>query len=442
MSIENKISKMIDSLPTLEEVEEYSNKNPNKIKKTDETEELVQYCYIECVEEDDEIVKKCRGLIYSKPTDKNPSKLIVPCFEYRDEITEDKLDTVSFDMSTGKFFNCHEGTIIRAFYYNDQWNFSTHKKINGFNSSWANNEITFGKNFMEAVNFENVSSELSQEEKFKIFSSNMDKNSIYFFILCSYENRIVCKNDPTRIYHICTFDKDKNLTFDDDISVTKPEELKFENVSDIKEYVRSIDMTPYKDNNPLKPYIFNTCGIVYFGPEQSPLKILNTKYQELFNVRNNIPNIRYRYIQVRLNSQNYTDFQYLYPEYSDLFEEIEENIYKIAIQYIMPLYKSRYVTKTYPRSARIPKTEYLILTRCHSKYWKNPVSTHGLYEGKKKSLETDDFLDEINELKPHDLNNLIKKFLANSSNISALLIPSENNQENDKKPNRKRLISK
>ena len=71
-------------------------------------------------------------------------------------------------------------------------------------------------------------------------------------------------------------------------------------------------------------------GVIIFAPNNKQYKILNKDYLKFFSVRGNEPSIKYRYLQVRMNSHLINIFLDLYPNMIEKFEDYENVIYSIA----------------------------------------------------------------------------------------------------------------
>ena len=76
----------------------------------------------------------------------------------------------------------------------------------------------------------------------------------------------------------------------------KPKEVYFNNVDEIINYVGENGFERIQ-------------GLIVFTPDKI-FKILNKKYKEFFNVRGNEPSIKYRYLQVRMNSEQLNKLYY------------------------------------------------------------------------------------------------------------------------------------
>jgi len=335
--------------------EELKNQEYIKVTDCDDASNLEVYSYVECDDTKPDIVKSSRGLIYHQ------NELIVKTFDYTPEYTLEEKDKFE-NLLTGNFSNCRffkalEGTMIRLFYYNECWYLSTQKRLNAFHSRWGS-EHSFGQLFIQGLGNEyhtNASlrekiSYTNYDELYKNFLNLLDKERVYvFFIQNSDENRLVIKNGKdTKLYHIGTFyDKCRQFTLDNDIFITRPNEIKFQNLESLYNYINFNESS-------------NNFGIMAFLPDNKQFKILDIKYKNMLNLRGNDPSVLRRYLFVR-NTNEKVDFINLYIDYVDEFKNLEKNIVLLS-KYIHRKYVERFIKKQY---AAVSPAEYQIVRECH-----------------------------------------------------------------------------
>jgi hypothetical protein len=211
-----------------------------------------------------------------------------------------------------KIYESHEGTLIRVFNIDGKWFVSTNRKLNASNSKWAAKRETFGQYFTLAIreiiqefdsNLEEDKQDLSYKEQVEslnqqnmeflknVFDRNLSVENKYLFLLKpSQEERVVCHTCkvPT-IYHVGTFDSEDNEIFDelllDGKKVERPKQRNFQTLQDLKLAMDELD-------------IYSLQGFLIIG-EASTYKILHDEYKKAFDVRGNIPSLRFRYLQLR-----------------------------------------------------------------------------------------------------------------------------------------------
>lgn len=337
---------------------------------------LELYCYSSCDDNESEIIKNCRGIIF------NEDKLILQGFPYISEYNTEYIDKIKMnDIEEYSFYEAYEGTLLRVFYYN-KWYISTHRKLDAFKSKWSCKD-SFGVLFVKSIE------RIYGENTFNKFLDRLDKGKQYMFLLRNNEeNRIVCNGDMKgKVYHVGTF-VNNELTFDEKIGIESPRKLEFKTKEEIKNYIKSQE---YKE----------VPGIMCFGKTRThPLeqfKILHPQYLEYFKVRGNEPSIRFRYLQVRMNKFYNKKLQELYPEYINIFNEYENYILEIA-RVIYNAYINRFIKKLY---VIVPKEQFHIIKECHSWHLKNRETNH---------ISLERVIMSINQQNPTHLNQLIKKY--------------------------------
>lgn len=328
-------------------------------------------------DKDNKIYSYKRGEVYKYYEDeKIPETLICKSFPYTPELLSSDNEMVykfleGVNLNNVKAFKANEGTLIRIF-YSDIWHISTHKKLNAFKSRWGSQD-SFGDLFLNCVDelvkqlhddIRNTypTNKLDYYKKVQWFCEQykMNKNYVYTFLIRNNKkNRIVCKApEKQTFYYTGSFDRDNKLAFvwDDNLMINKPEELKFNTVSELLLYVNNID-----------PHQFTGVILYKFDNDKlQPVKVINPTYMYYFNLRENEPNIVIKYIKMRGNPA-YIDFIKLYDDFEDLFAEVEE-YFKQSIFHISTSYVKRYIKKEY---TVINQSEYIIMQKCHEWHLKN-----------------------------------------------------------------------
>jgi hypothetical protein len=361
------------------------------VKKTDEDGDISLYCYIQCGDDDTDIIKNSRGLVYKGDT------LAVRAYSYTSDYNaDDDVDKISellmsHNPSECSIYDSYEGTLIRVFYLNDKWFVSTHKKLDAYKSKWCSN-ISFGDMFENALK-----SEYECNEKFKNgidagngilsgFLDTLDKSLCYtYLVLNGDDNRIVC-NPPTRptTYFVGCFSADSKRPDMVNSLVPEPPRKQFDCIDDIIGYVRRTD---YKTQQ----------GVIVITPS-TQFKILSKDYSYLFDIRGNEASVKFRYLQLRMDKERREALVFLYPNQSQTFDLYENTLYKIA-KHLKNEYINRYAHKNI---TMIPQSSYRIIKQCHQWHCEDR-------ESNKISIEY--VINIMNELKPAILNKMIREFL-------------------------------
>ena len=390
---ENKGLETVENAHELEFSRENIEKLSKLIKLVDSDTEtgLDLFCYTNCSEKDADIIKQSRGVGFKG------SDLVIKGFSYTYEHNQDYLDQLFENISFNDchFYDSHEGAVIRLFHFSGKWYISTHRKLDAFRSKWASKK-SFGDFFKDALQQQVTVNETLREriglsegddvlEKFKTNVLDTDKQYM-FLLLNDTENRLVSTRDGASggIYHVGTFINGQ-LSMDEDVCIPYPEKHDFKTIDDIYTYVNNVDHK-FKQ------------GVIVFAPNNVQYKIYNNYYQKLLSVRGNEPSIKFRYLQVRMDSENNKTLRELYPEKCDAFDEYENRIYQIAKE-IYKAYVDRFIKKLYVIT---PAEEFNIIKELHSWHLENRVENR---------ISLDRVIQVLNTQTPTNINKMIRRVI-------------------------------
>ena len=272
------------------------------------------------------------------------------------------------------------------------------------------NELKFGEMFKKAIEYEYtregnaIKERIGETENvYESFLNSLDKNLKYIFLTRNtFENRIVCQaleNDT--VYSVGVFKQDHSFSIENDSGIPYPTEHTFSSFDELKTYVHDSGFE-------------KTAGIVIFGENNKQWKLLNHEYQKLFDARGNEPSIKFRYLQVRRDSEKTNMLYFLYPKYADIFDEYENALYQVA-QTINSNYIKRFIKKKY---VTVPKEEYKVMEAAHKWHQENR---------ERNRISINKIIEILNEQPPTNLNTIVRKF---------------NNEKNAKGENTKRPRAK
>lgn len=371
------------------------------IKVVDKNDELDCYCYTNDVCDSQDIspdmkdtILSYRGLV----TDKK-GNTVLKSFPFTPEYNVEDTDNYSHIFNLNKNTNVHvfksyEGCLIRMFYHSNKWYVSTHRKLNAFDSRWGGTKSygTIFKNtlfdyydnnqlFRDKLSKDNTTSSLYGK-----FCNTLNKEKQYMFLLRNtQENRIVCQSpNESRLFHVATIYKGC-IDLKDCIDIPKPEEIPmFNDNNELKEYVDSIDIKV----NP---------GVIVFL-DNIPLKISNSEYMRLKNIRGNESSIKYRYLQLRCDgmTDELKELYSLYPESQADFN-MYESIIEEVINDIHNMYLQKFVFK---ENINIPSHKYKIMRTAHGWF---------IQDRDNRRVTKDVICAIVDELPASVLNSIIKK---------------------------------
>ncbi len=278
-----------------------------------------------------------------------------------------------FDFAKCKFFEAHEGTLVRVFNIDGKWYTSTNRRLDAFNSKWAAKTTTFGLHFAEAVQslidediFEDDEEENMEKKKQNaraylnnMYEANLDKTKKYMFLLePSKEERIVCLTTNPRFFNIGVFDANNKLSLEEDVFfndcvVAKPKHQVF---NDEREMVWALDNVN----------IDQIQGFIAIqseeGREDKHFKLLNGRYKYLFSIRGSTPSIRFRYLELEhmnttinlqkgLNQQTVINTEKMLDDFFQLYNfnpsSIRNYIWCKVVDDLFQKYQEMYVKKTF-----------------------------------------------------------------------------------------------
>lgn len=361
----------------------------------------------------------------------NGDQLFLEGYPYSIELTETNYKGLEFEKC--RFFEAHEGTLLRVFNINGKWYTSTNRSLDAFNSKWAAKTTTFGIHFADAVRenirtvnddefFEDEEGEKKLEEKKqeardylnKIYEANLDKTKKYMFLLepCK-EERVVCLTNSPRFFNIGVFDKDNNLSLDEEVvldgyEIPKPQERVFQ---DMTEMLSALEHTDFK----------RIQGFIAIqseeGCDDKHFKILNNRYKYYFDLRDNTSSIRFRYLQLEhqntiinmglgINQQTTTQTKQMLNDFCEMYDDfnpqpLQEYIWGIA-EDLFQKYQQRYIKKI-PNISLTEKQDKM-LKEIHQHF------IESLREGTRRLTDKTRIMDILAIQKPSCLNQLIAEY--------------------------------
>lgn len=360
-----------------------------RVRLTDSSDGLDLFCYVKCNATDDTTLQKCRGVVFSG------DDIIMKAFPYTIEYSHNDFEDIEKNISSlfdkCSFYDAHEGSLIRLFYFNNKWFISTHRKLNAFKSKWASKE-SFGTCFKRALeaevqNNKDLADSLPKNDNSLLerFQETLNKEKQYMFLVRhTSENRIVCAAPKTpTLYHVGTF-VDGELVMTEDCKIPYPKQHNFNDLNNLLEYVDNIDISQLQ-------------GIICFTPNNKQIKINHCDYNDLFKARGNEPSVKFRYLQVRMNRKVTDMLFHLYPDMASTFDEIENNIYEVA-RNIYNAYVQRFIKK---RFVTVPTEEFAIVRECHSWHEEDRVINR---------ITLDKVIDVFNKQTPTAINRMLRRY--------------------------------
>ena len=339
------------------------------------------------------------------------NKIICPSLGYTPEFNMEsnkkEISEYMENLDDWLWFYSMEGTMVRLFFYNNQWMLCTHKKLSAFRSKWSC-RYTFGEMFQQ--NLKHIYSD-NIDYSYEWFLSKLNVKRIYYFLIrCNSQNRIIChtssiKPNETIISLGNRNTENMEFSIEDDCPILSKIKSPFP-VIGAMDSVESIIKFVEETIDP-----FQYPGIMGYNKRNNKLvKISNSRYKDLIKVRGNNHNIKFRYLEIRMDKVMVEKLYMLYPRMVSIFEDYEKTLLKISKK-IYGVYVERYIHSRY---ITLPRDEYIILQKCYNWYLEN----------KHIRISPKEIMDFIDVENPLYLYKMIQRYKNNGSSENFRKVPS------------------
>lgn len=254
------------------------------------------------------IVRECRGAIfYLNDNDKyecvcrafdkfgNWGESYVQEIDWNSAVVEEKID----------------GSLIKIWHHNDEWNISTNGTIDAFEAQIGDTELTFGDLVNKAIGCSLI----------PYFLEELDKNTTYMFELVSPESKVTIFYPETKLYYLGQRDmntmiESKNYTDHmQEYGILSPKTYPLNNIESCLAYVKNMS----KDEE----------GFVIRDKDFNRMKLKSPKYLMAFHMNNNGVITTKRIIKM-LKADIIDDFIAYCPEYTNMAKEVINDINNVA----------------------------------------------------------------------------------------------------------------
>lgn len=285
------------------------------------------------------IVNECNGIILDKNT------LKVVCYTF-DKCTDSPSLSKNIDIENLYYEYSIEGTLIRLFYNEDKWVFSTKKCIDASIARWIS-----PKNFIELF-FDCIIG-------YDIFK-NLNKNNCYSFIIAHPENNIVVQNLVPILYHISTRDMTTLNEIEENIGISKLEkkEIKAEEIEMAITNILNEKNLTYE-------------GVIFIDKNYNRWKIRTLHFDTVRKLWGNSNNKFYRYLELRKDILLMDEYLKYFSHDRDIFINFEIKISEFA-NIILTTYIDKHIKKI---NNKIPYYFSKIIYKLHGDYLKDRIMT-------------------------------------------------------------------
>lgn len=305
----------------------------------------------------EDLVKFFNGVII----DKNTLKIV--CYTF-DKCNEENSINPEFINNDVMIHPVYEGTLIRLFYYNNEWKLATKKMINAFNAKWAS-EKSFGDMFVEIFGIENFNSDF-------IDSLGVNQNYCYSFLMGHNENNII-QNSHNYIIHLNSVD----LINNNEVEFSFSKEL-IQTIKHINEY-GSVMINLNQDE--LESHIknikndtgLNEIGYMLINKNNGiKQKFMKNNYIEIRELWGNTNNRLFRYLHLRKNPDKLKKYLEIFKNEKQQLLDYENYLMNVAT-FILNIYRNRHISK---QITKVPFYIRDIIYKIHGLYLqtKNKVS--------------------------------------------------------------------
>lgn len=291
------------------------------------------------------ITRQCNGIIMEKNTLKIVCYSFEKCIDNED-ILDNRMNTEDMNLEFAL-----EGTLVRLYFYNNNWFLATKKCINASKSKWLSN-----KNFLEL--FIECLSSINSLEKLQ---EKLNTQYCYTFILFHPENNIVVNYEKPELYHISTRNLSTMAEIDENIGINKCIKKKFS----IEEFNLMIESLKTEKN-------YSYEGYIIIDNNNIRQKFKTDIYKTIRNIWGNTNNRFYRYLELRKNFDLLNSYLTYYPNDKTKFFEFEGIISSLGFK-ILEVYKLHHVLK---EKNKIPYYFNKIIYKLHGDFMKSRIVTN------------------------------------------------------------------
>ena len=313
-----------------------------------------------------EIVAECNGIILNMNTYDVISYGMQTLSDVNDVAYLDNMNLQ--DNQNLKIEESEDGTVLKVFYWNEEWIVSTNRRIDASRVRWSSSK-TFYEMLCEAI---------PDKDILGAFEKDLDKSKTYSFILLHPENRLVISHPKPQIVYIGHRD---NTTFVECFPksalswATLPNELSLHEISkvsisedDVKNEEtseKSIDMKMLKERLTLvRPYSKRGIIISDWSNEKavSRVKMDYMWFKKANGLRKNMPSLHLSYLACTFEEKK---MMKTYFGQLPIFNNID-NLLRYLAKYSFETYRDSYVRKQYKVPADHPI--YYVVRHLHYLY--------------------------------------------------------------------------
>lgn len=243
-----------------------------------------------------------------------------------------------------------EGSLIRVYYYNNKWNYSTKKCIDAKTTYWISNK-NYYELFYDSINGFDL-------------ESILNINYCYSFLLIHSENDVVIRCKEKMLYHLNTYDI-TTLTIVDKCYLNVP------NIKYIPYYTIDGNNIIQHINNRKNNIVYDSIGLLITDSENRKYKIMDESYVQLKTLWGNTNNRFMRYLELRKDIELLKSYLSYFKEDKELFIDFENRVNKYSY-ILLEVYIAKYIKRT---NILIPYYMKKIIYMLHGDFIKTSIKT-------------------------------------------------------------------
>lgn len=283
----------------------------------------------------DDLVREVNGIILEKDT----NKLVHYAFSkaYDGLSKEDGEDPYLKTLDKFRVEHLVEGTLIKVFYYDDEWRIGTSRNIDAVYSHWGSDR-SFKELFLETC----------KKPEVNIDIESLDKSFCYSYILQHPE-----------------------ITIGYDIIISDVIPLNKVNL-DTLEVVNLMD--GFSHDLSKEEVLNQVCydkNFMVITDDNKRIKILSHSYRDVKELLNNNPSIKWAYLEA-VQSNRQQEFRNFFPSKAEIFDYVDDTIYD-TVEVIHNLYILKFIK--HENELVVPKRLYKTLGQLHGRYKKTRERT-------------------------------------------------------------------
>lgn len=241
-----------------------------------------------------------------------------------------------------------EGSLIRVYYYGDEWHLSTSSRLDAFGSTWASSQ-SFGSQFEEFV--------LSiSGVPLDVFLCSLRPERKYYFLLPTWGiNRLGKRPDADetrRIYLVAIETDDHRLWFGEHLPRDE---------TNLWSYAKSWVVSSAEEWATLA----QQHNLLYYRSATEIIRCQTEEYARRLTLRNNEMNLFLRYLQLYRTKDwgRCEELAEMYPEID--FNRWIETSLTHTVWTLHHAYVQRYIDR---QRVQLPKPMHILLRKCHTRY--------------------------------------------------------------------------